>query len=307
MIIRPERPADYAAIADLHTRAFANRTVEASIVALHRQRAAFDLDLSLVAEMDGHIAGHALFSPHRMQLLGETVLAVNLAPIAVDPAFQRQGIGGRLIAEGHAIAAAKGYTISLLLGHTSYYPRFGYRMRAFGTARAPLSIDALPRPVAALEQRGPMPDDIPALRMLWPHDEAVVDFALEPGPGLLDWLSPNPAIRAAVYLRAGEVVGYARIHVADPANPRVFLAQDAEAARSMAWIIAREAGASDLVLPVHPATACAAGFLTPACRTWDAAMACSLASSPLDDYLAQVQEGRRPPGRPTWPVAFDLE
>jgi hypothetical protein len=136
--------------------------------------------------------------------------------------------------------------------------------------------------------------------------EASVDFALDPGPNLLDWLSPNRAIRATVYVRADEIVGYARIHAASPAQPRVFLAQDIGAARSMAWIVAGEAGASDLVLPVHPAAACAAGFFTPQCRAWDAAMACGLASA-LDDYLAQVEEGRRTPGRPTWPVAFDLE
>lgn len=130
MIIRSETVADYAAIADLHARAFGHRSHEALIIALHRHRAVFDAELSLVAEIDGCVVGHALFSPHRVRLLGQDTPAVNLAPIAVDPGRQGRGIGGRLIVEGHSIASAKGYAFSFLLGHTSYYPRFGYRTHA---------------------------------------------------------------------------------------------------------------------------------------------------------------------------------
>ena len=63
IVIRPEQPTDYAAIAAVHVRAFENRASEALIVALHRHRAAFDPDLSLVAEEDGQVVGHVLFSP----------------------------------------------------------------------------------------------------------------------------------------------------------------------------------------------------------------------------------------------------
>lgn len=97
IVIRPEQPTDYAAIAAVHVRAFENRASEALIVPLHRHRRAFDPDLSLVAEADGRIVGHALFSPQTIRLLGADVPAVNLAPIAVDGAWQRAGVGGRLI------------------------------------------------------------------------------------------------------------------------------------------------------------------------------------------------------------------
>ncbi|HEY8285015.1 MAG TPA: hypothetical protein VIJ28_11575 [Chloroflexota bacterium] len=63
MTIRPEAAADYAAIADLHARAFGHRTGEALVVALLRHRGSFDPELSLVAEMDGRVVGHVLFSP----------------------------------------------------------------------------------------------------------------------------------------------------------------------------------------------------------------------------------------------------
>ena len=303
--IRYETIADYAAIADLQARTFGHRAAEAIIVALHRHRSAFDPELSLVAQIDDQIVGHVLFSPHRMRLLDQTVPAVNLAPIAIDPPYQRQGIGGRLIAEGHGVATAKGYVVSFLLGHTDYYPRFGYRMHAYGSAQTTVAVNALAG--EPLEQRSPTSFDVPALRALWWHDEAAVDFALDPGPDLLDWLSPNPAIRATAYVRDGEVVGYTRIQAAESAKPRVFLARDRAIACSGACLIARDANAPATVLPIHPATAAADAFTQPTCETWEAAMACDLAPSPLDDYFAQVQAGRRPPGRMTWPVAFDLE
>ncbi|MDQ6660501.1 MAG: GNAT family N-acetyltransferase, partial [Chloroflexota bacterium] len=88
MIIRPERVTDYAEIGSLHARAFGNRPGESIIVALHRQRSAFDPELSLVAESNGRVVGHVLFSPHQMRLLDQTIPTVNLAPIAVDPAYQ---------------------------------------------------------------------------------------------------------------------------------------------------------------------------------------------------------------------------
>jgi putative acetyltransferase len=313
MTIRPETTADYAAIADLHARAFGHRAGEALIVALHRQRAAFDPDLSLVAEEEGRVVGHVLFSPHRLRLLDQDVRAVNLAPIAVEPASQGRGIGGRLIGEGHTVAAGKGYAISFLLGHTSYYPRFGYRTHAFGAARttAPMAPFISPTgatpPTGSLEWRDLTPTDVPGLRALWQRDEARVDFALDPGQDLLDWLSSNPAVRASVYVRGANIVGYTRGHAATPTSPRVFLAWDGATARAMARAIAHGAAANEVVLPIHPASAAAAGFVAPVCEAWASAMACSLAPNALDEYLAQVREGRRPPGRPIWPVAFDLE
>ncbi len=98
--IRQERVTDYATIGELHARAFGNRAVESTIVALLRQRRAFDPELSLVAEIDGKVVGHVLFSPYQIRLLDQTIPAVNLAPIAVDPKYQGQGIGGQLVLEG---------------------------------------------------------------------------------------------------------------------------------------------------------------------------------------------------------------
>ncbi len=69
MIIRSENVTDYAAIGALHARAFGNRPAEPSIVALLRQRRAFDPEFSLVAEINGRAVGHVLFSAYQMRSL----------------------------------------------------------------------------------------------------------------------------------------------------------------------------------------------------------------------------------------------
>ncbi len=308
--IRPERVTDYPEIGALQARAFGNRPGEALIVALLRQRRAFDPELSLVAESNGRVVGHALFSPHKMRLLDQTVPTVNLAPIAVEPACQGQGIGGQLITEGHRVATAKGYKVSVLLGHPTYYPRFGYQTHAFGTAQLMLSSDAFHED--GLQVRSPTNEDIALLSDLWSHEEGRVDMAFEPGLDLLDWLSPHSAVRATVYLRNREVVGYTRIHIEEPTRPRVFLARDHEAARAMVatmvHMLKGRATGTEYILPLHPFSASAKAFgqATATSTASPAGMVCSLGPSPLDSYFAYVRDGQRPVGRPLWPVAFDL-
>jgi putative acetyltransferase len=83
--------------------------------------------VSLVAEQDGEIIGHILFSPMTIESASESHAAVCLGPLAVLPAHQRRGIGSRLVEEGLARCRVLGYRAVFLLGHPSYYPRFGFR------------------------------------------------------------------------------------------------------------------------------------------------------------------------------------
>jgi putative acetyltransferase len=308
ILIRPERVTDYAEIASLHARAFDSRAGEPLIVALHRQRRVFDPELSLVAEINGQLVGHVLFSPHQIRLLDSTVPAVNLAPIAVEAAYQGQGIGGQLITEGHAIAASKGYRISFLLGHPTYYPRFGYHTHAYGSSHLLLPIEGSSHDL--LEVRSPTNEDVLALCELWQHEEQAVDMALSPGQDLLDWLSPHPAIQASIYLHSNALVGYTRVHQNEPTQPRFFLARDAGMARAMVSTMARKLKTgvheTPFTLPLHPLSASAQALGNAKCNSWEAAMACELGPSPLPDYLAHVRAGQRPAGRPLWPVLFDL-
>ena len=85
-----------------------------------------DALVSLVAEADGVIAGHILFSRMDVEADGAPVAGAGLAPVSVLPDRQGQGIGGALIRAGLAVLRDQGVAISFVLGHEDYYPRFGY-------------------------------------------------------------------------------------------------------------------------------------------------------------------------------------
>lgn len=81
---------------------------------------------SLVAERNGAIVGHVLFSRMAVEADGARLAAAGLAPVSVAPAQQGQGIGDALIRAGLAALRERGVAMSFVLGHESYYPRFGY-------------------------------------------------------------------------------------------------------------------------------------------------------------------------------------
>ena len=86
---------------------------------------------SLVARLNGPIAGHALFTPiliHRNS--GIITVAAALGPVAVLPSAQKQGIGTALITAGIALCRAARYPLLIVLGHPDYYPRFGFQPAA---------------------------------------------------------------------------------------------------------------------------------------------------------------------------------
>jgi putative acetyltransferase len=128
--IRPEAGADMAAIHAVNVAAFRGE-VEAALV--DRLRADGDLVLSLVAEINGRIVGHIAFSRLTIAASHGDFAAVSLAPLAVHPDFQHRGIASELVAAAHRILRERGETLSIVVGHPDYYPRFGYnRVRAEG-------------------------------------------------------------------------------------------------------------------------------------------------------------------------------
>lgn len=81
--------------------------------------------LSLLAFQDEEVVGHILFT--KVDLEGKSdCLASILCPMAVIPKFQKQGIGGRLICGGLEILTKRGVSLVFVLGHPSYYPRYGF-------------------------------------------------------------------------------------------------------------------------------------------------------------------------------------
>ena len=121
-MVRPEAPQDAPAIRELVAVAF-GRSAEAELV--DRLRAARALAHSLVAEQNGAVLGHVALSPVSVQ--GAFMPGVlGLAPLAVHPALQRQGIGGRLVEAAIADARADNAKVIVLLGDPAYYGRFGF-------------------------------------------------------------------------------------------------------------------------------------------------------------------------------------
>lgn len=121
-ILRPELPADRAAVRAVNEAAFGQPAEAGLVEVLHRAGAAV---VALVAEVDGTVAGHILFSPVTVEPPAGRLL-LGLAPMAVAPPRQRSGLGSRLVREGLARCKAAGAAGVVVLGHPEYYPRFGF-------------------------------------------------------------------------------------------------------------------------------------------------------------------------------------
>jgi putative acetyltransferase len=122
-LIRPETDADHAAIDEVNRRAFGTDAEARLVDAL---RAGGYARHSLVAEMEGRIVGHILFSDLPIATARGPIPAVALAPMAVVPEYQRQGIGTALVRDGLDRCRAAGAAAVIVVGHPEYYPRFGF-------------------------------------------------------------------------------------------------------------------------------------------------------------------------------------
>lgn len=129
--IRKETQEDYREVIELTARAFKNMPYadgdEDKLVERLRKAPNFINELSLVAESDGKILGHILFTPATIENEQKQFQTLVLGPVSVLPEFQKQGIGGELIKAGHKKAIDCGFDSVILIGHPEYYPRFGYK------------------------------------------------------------------------------------------------------------------------------------------------------------------------------------
>lgn len=138
--IRQEIKQDYKEVYTVIKEAFDTAEqadgTEQDLVERLRTGDAFIPELSLVAVDAGKIVGHILFTK---VTLG-TTRSLGLAPLAILPAYQKQGIGTMLLKEGHRIAKELEFQFSVVLGSETYYPRVGYKRASLFGITAPFEV-----------------------------------------------------------------------------------------------------------------------------------------------------------------------
>lgn len=122
--IRKEENRDRKLVSLIYKAAFGQATEADLVEALHKS---CPNRLALVAEELGQVVGHILFTPATITTdSGKNITGMGLAPIAVTPDLQGQGIGARLVTVGLAILKEQRCPFIIVLGHPRYYPHFGF-------------------------------------------------------------------------------------------------------------------------------------------------------------------------------------
>lgn len=125
MFIRESTDSDVKAIIEIQLKAF-GQDIEANLVLELINDQTAEPKLSLIALNETKAVGHILFTKAYLEP-EQPISASILAPLAVIPEFQRQGVGGSLIKQGLKTLRDSGIDLVFVLGHIQYYPRFGFR------------------------------------------------------------------------------------------------------------------------------------------------------------------------------------
>ena len=123
MKIREERSSDIDIIWNLNSMVFETEAEANLVNALRNSGCTY---LSLVADIAGKVVGHIFFSPVELTGNKNNLKIMGLAPMAVLSEFQNRGIGTKLVRTGLAYCKARAYDAAVVLGHPTYYPRFGF-------------------------------------------------------------------------------------------------------------------------------------------------------------------------------------
>jgi putative acetyltransferase len=233
LLIRPETTADLEAIRHVNRTAFGQDDEARLVDAL---RGGGYVRVSLVAEKVGQVVGHILFSDLPIVTQTETVRALAIAPMAVLPEFQKQGIGSALIRRGLEVCTEQGHRIVVVVGHPHFYQRFGFSPKMAARLDSPFSgqdffmaLELVPGVLDQVSGRVvyPPPFGLPQVRpvcdgdqaewlrmraLLWPdcsagqHASEIAAFFGTPSSG---WSEPFIAVTAFVAVRpAGGLCGF---------------------------------------------------------------------------------------------------
>lgn len=139
MTIRPTTSSDLKDVLRINEQAF-GQDDEARLVGAMLRDPSAEPTVSLMAFSQDHPVGHILFTAAHVGGLEGPVSAAILAPLAVVPEAQKQGIGGRLVRTGLDDLAKSGIGLVFVLGHPDYYPRHGFEPAGQYGLRAPYPI-----------------------------------------------------------------------------------------------------------------------------------------------------------------------
>ena len=133
LVVRPERPADFARIEEVVTDAFGDHgPTVALLVARIRASEEYEPGLALIAQDESGVAGHLMLSWVGVAG-GARGRILNLSPVAVRSDRQRRGVGTQMILAVLERAEELGEPLVMVEGVPEYYPRFGFeRASALG-------------------------------------------------------------------------------------------------------------------------------------------------------------------------------
>ena len=130
VLVRKEKEEDYGEVEKLVELAFADIEYsskdEHHLVNKLRNSTSFLPDLSLVAVLDNKIVGHILLTKNIINLGDEEIESLSLAPVSVLPEYQKKGVGSVMIKTSLNKARELGFNSVIVMGHSEYYPRFGF-------------------------------------------------------------------------------------------------------------------------------------------------------------------------------------
>ncbi len=122
-VVRTERVSDIEAIREVLTAAF-DGDEEAQLVDILRSQGG--VLVSMIAELAGVVVWHLAFTRAHIEWGDAEQPVAALGPMAVSSMYQRQGIGGKLVNAGLAACRSRGERVVVVLGHSAYYPKFGF-------------------------------------------------------------------------------------------------------------------------------------------------------------------------------------
>lgn len=316
--IRNECVTDFAKIAEITADAFEINFLdndnpawflsELTLIDSLRRYGEYDNDLSLVAVCDGETAGYVGFTPVKVNLYGEAVRGVCLAPVSVASAYQRKGIGAALIKEGLKRAGEKDYAFSYLLGHESYYPKLGYITGMFGEA----SVTITERCKAfSLSEKQVEELHLSLIEEWYRRIFADINLSIMPLFTIVEWKSVSPFVKTSMIYKEENPVGYIRYcEFADgTVSVKSILSRNESSMREIiGYVQSKYPKLEKLSLPLPPDSEIINGIgCIRKSELWDAAMIKIIDNNckPLLRYVDDIRNGIKNSWFANYPSFFD--